>query len=162
MDFGIARMMFELREEEELAELEEGEEDLIPPVAVWTTTGTDLVRRHRFAGTLSYLSPEALRGEPADASFDLWGLSVVLYECLLGQKVFTGTNEQIAERIQSGTDAGLLPGLPRAPAGPGRVLPRRPPPHPLPPAGHRPATCGGVWRRSGVCCRREGGQSPSR
>ncbi len=102
MDFGIARVIFELRDEEGL---ETEEPDLVPGVAVWQTSDAgdgsgDL--RHRFVGTLSYLSPEALRGVPADASFDLWGLSVVLYECLLGRKVFSGTNEQVFERIRAG------------------------------------------------------------
>jgi eukaryotic-like serine/threonine-protein kinase len=107
MDFGIARVMFELRQEEDLEDLDgrEGEDDsvLVPSVAVWTTrSGTGVSPRRRFVGTLAYLSPEALRGKTADASFDLWGLSVVLYECLLGRKVFSGTDQQIMERIRSG------------------------------------------------------------
>ncbi|HEY9421130.1 MAG TPA: protein kinase [Thermoanaerobaculia bacterium] len=106
MDFGIAGVIFELRQEEEdLAGLEaderEDDDALIPDVAVWETgSGSDL--RHRFAGTLSYLSPEAVRGRPADASFDLWSLSIVLYECLLGRKIFSGTPRQVVERIRAG------------------------------------------------------------
>jgi hypothetical protein len=101
MDFGIARVIFELRDEEGLEE-EEDDRDLIPGVAVWPAGNGSGDLRRRFVGTLSYLSPEALRGDPADASFDLWGLCVVLYECLLGRKVFSGTNEQVAERIRAG------------------------------------------------------------
>ncbi|HKI05081.1 MAG TPA: serine/threonine-protein kinase [Thermoanaerobaculia bacterium] len=105
MDFGIARVMFELRDEDELAELEdEGEEDGdIPSVAVWIDDdATDRPPRRRFVGTLSYLSPEALKGRQADSTFDLWSLAVVLYECLLGRKVFLGSDQQVVERIQSG------------------------------------------------------------
>jgi hypothetical protein len=109
MDFGIARVMFELRQEDELDELEgEDEEEgdgpgLIPSVAVWIESGGEgLPLGRRFVGTLSYLSPEALKGEPADSTFDLWSLSVVLYECLLGRKVFVGTDQQVVERIQAG------------------------------------------------------------
>jgi len=106
MDFGIARVMFELRQEEDLEELDETEDDdpaLIPAVAVWRAgNGSNRPARLRFVGTLTYLSPEALSGEPADASFDLWGLSVVLFECLLGRKVFTGTDQQVMERVRSG------------------------------------------------------------
>jgi len=108
MDFGIARVMFELRREEEQAGLEDEEEEeedstIIPAVAVWNdNTELALSPRLRFVGTLSYLSPEALSGKPADASFDLWSLSVVLYECLLGRKVFGGTDRQIVERVRSG------------------------------------------------------------
>ena len=107
MDFGIARVMFELHREEELEELEESEEEedseMIPAVAVWADgTRSKPQPRLRFVGTLSYLSPEALNGEPADASFDLWSLTVVLYECLMGRKVFAGTDQQVLERVRSG------------------------------------------------------------
>ncbi len=107
MDFGIARVIFELRQEEDWEESEnaggEDDSDLIPAVAVWKDgNGSRLPPRLRFVGTLSYLSPEALEGKPADTSFDLWSLTVVLYECLLGRKVFGGTDQQIVERIGSG------------------------------------------------------------
>ncbi len=100
MDFGIARVMFELAAEEEAeaddAHYLEEEEDATRP-----GRGTPGGEDHRFAGTLSYLSPEALRGAPADVTFDLWGLAIVLYECLLGRKVFVGTQQQVMERIRS-------------------------------------------------------------
>jgi hypothetical protein len=99
MDFGIARAIFELRDEEAQEEIDEDD----PGMAVWQAGGPAAPDpRHRFVGTLSYLSPEAVRSAPADATFDLWGLCVVLYECLLGRKVFSGTNSQIFERIRSG------------------------------------------------------------
>ena len=114
MDFGIARVVFELRDEEGLEDWDEDDTE----VAVWPAGGEPGADpRQRFVGTLSYLSPEAVRGDPADASFDLWGLCVVLYECLLGRKVFSGTNAQIVERIRAGRVpdfAQVCPG--RAPA----------------------------------------------
>lgn len=44
---------------------------------------------HHFAGTLPYLSPEALAGHDPDVSFDLWSLSLVLFQAIAGVNPFT-------------------------------------------------------------------------
>ena len=41
-------------------------------------------------GTLPYLSPEVLAGRPAEEADDVWSLSVVLYEMVLGRHPFDG------------------------------------------------------------------------
>ena len=42
------------------------------------------------AGTLSYLAPEVLKGERADARSDIWAFGIVLHEVLTGQQPFEG------------------------------------------------------------------------
>ena len=105
MDFGIARVMFDLRRDLEVPAEDVLAEDsvLLPPTSVWSRTPTSVTVSKQLVGTLSYLSPEALIGQPADTSFDLWGLAIVLYECLLGRKIFTGGDmQQLMNRIRHG------------------------------------------------------------
>jgi serine/threonine-protein kinase len=50
-------------------------------------------------GTVHYLSPEALSGEPLDARSDVWAFGVVLFEMLAGRTPFSG--EMIARIVMS-------------------------------------------------------------
>ena len=50
-----------------------------------TATGTTAQ-----AGTLPYMAPEQLLGEPADARSDIWAAGTVLYELATGQMAFHG------------------------------------------------------------------------
>jgi eukaryotic-like serine/threonine-protein kinase len=105
MDFGIARVMFDLRRDLEVAAPPDLDEEsvLLPPTSVWSRTATSVSASKQLVGTLAYLSPEALSGQSADTSFDLWSLAIVLYECLLGRKIFSGGDmHQLMNRIRNG------------------------------------------------------------
>jgi len=45
----------------------------------------------KIAGTLPYMAPEQLRGQPADSRSDLWALGIMLYEMAAGRRPFRGS-----------------------------------------------------------------------
>src|SRR6201981_50672 len=68
-------------------------------------------------GTLTYMSPEQVRGEPLDARTDLFSFGVVFYQMVTGVQPFRGeTTGVIANAI-----------LERAPVAPVRLNPNLPP-----------------------------------
>ena len=87
MDFGIARI----------------------ESAAFTQMGTLL-------GTPSYMSPEQMRGDPADGGADLWAAGVMLYEMLVGRGPFATANPvevmQSAAALEPAPVSSLVPGLP--------------------------------------------------
>jgi predicted Ser/Thr protein kinase len=54
--------------------------------------GSGMTTVGQVLGTPSYMSPEQVRGLQLDGRSDLFSLGVILYECLTGQKPFTGDN----------------------------------------------------------------------
>ena len=63
---------------------------------------SNLSSASRVVGTVPYLSPEALQGHPPSPSFDLWGLSVTIYETVTGLNPFAASSAaRTAERILS-------------------------------------------------------------
>jgi serine/threonine protein kinase len=67
LDFGLARAAQELR--------------------------TNLTEAGTLKGKMSYVAPEQLEGQPADARTDVFSLGVVLHELLSGQRLFVGEND---------------------------------------------------------------------
>ncbi len=103
LDFGIARVTSDLRRTSQL--LHPSTQELIAAstadtTITWMGASQEVSQSDQLVGTLSYLPPEALEtGEPSP-SFDLWALSVVLYEALTGANLFYGGSpDQLVHRI---------------------------------------------------------------
>jgi eukaryotic-like serine/threonine-protein kinase len=71
LDFGLAK----------LAKPEASSDEGVTLEAVPTSAGVVL-------GTVGYMSPEQVKGEPADARSDIFSLGTILYEMLSGQRAF--------------------------------------------------------------------------
>ena len=109
LDFGLAKRL----SGEQLAE-------------ATTQTMDSLTGPGAVVGTLAYMAPEQLRGQPADARSDVWALGVVLYEMAAGQRPFQGqTGFELSSAILSQPPAPLRPGPSGAlPAELGAVIAR--------------------------------------
>jgi predicted Ser/Thr protein kinase len=81
---------------------DEGEPQPVPagPLAAMTKTGALL-------GTVLYMAPEQLRGEPATASSDQFAFCVALWEALAGRRPFEGDEQAgLLAAIEKGRPAG--------------------------------------------------------
>ncbi len=106
LDFGLAKLTQPESGARELTEL--------PTAAAATEPGVVL-------GTLGYMSPEQVRGKPADARSDIFAFGAILYEALSGKRAFHG--ESAADTMSailtkeppdlSETNRTIAPGLER-------------------------------------------------
>lgn len=96
LDFGIARVKHVVTTE--------------------TETLTDTTRPGTILGTVGYMSPEQVKGEPAEAPSDLFALGCVLYEMVSGRRPFAGESvtETLAAILRDEPPAltGLQPTVP--------------------------------------------------
>jgi Tol biopolymer transport system component len=74
LDFGLARM---------LHAAEPADQTMTAGATAGTTPGMVL-------GTMGYMSPEQVRGQPADHRSDIFSFGAVLYEMLAGKRAFRG------------------------------------------------------------------------
>jgi serine/threonine-protein kinase len=58
-----------------------------------TTSRGGLTRTGQFVGTVDYVAPEQITGEPVDGRADVYSLGCVLYQCLSGRVPFPGLTE---------------------------------------------------------------------
>ncbi|HVP42893.1 MAG TPA: protein kinase [Terriglobales bacterium] len=83
LDFGLARILH-------------------PDLTPTAVTADSLTETKAVIGTLPYMSPEQLRGRPADARSDVWAFGVVLYEMAAGVRPFRGeTGFELSSAILS-------------------------------------------------------------
>ena len=76
LDFGLAKLV-------QSSEGEGSAATNLPTASAGTEPGVVL-------GTLGYMSPEQVRGKPADARSDIFSFGAVLYEMLSGKRAFQG------------------------------------------------------------------------
>jgi len=67
-----------------------------------TRSQASLTAPGALVGTLAYMAPEQLRGQPADARSDIWALGVVLYDMATGHLPFRGqTGYELSSAIMN-------------------------------------------------------------
>jgi eukaryotic-like serine/threonine-protein kinase len=99
LDFGLAKAL-------EPVEVGRGDVTASP-----TITSPALTQIGMILGTAAYLSPEQVKGRPADKRSDVWAFGAVLYEMLSGQRAFKGEDisDTLAAVLRQTIDVTELP-----------------------------------------------------
>jgi hypothetical protein len=100
LDFGLAAILDRSQGDED-RRAPAADVDFVAALPLDSQPGVTLSVMEHLVGTPLYLSPEALAGEPPQPSFDLWSLSLVLYEALTGHHPFNDTTvPAVLDRIR--------------------------------------------------------------
>ncbi len=98
------------------------------PAAGMTTAPTmesPISSAGQVVGTIPYMAPEQLRGEPTDARTDLFALGILLYELATGRRPFAGaTSADVSSSILRDLPQPVLQVRADLPADFGRVIAR--------------------------------------
>lgn len=76
----------------------------------------DATRSGTVLGSIAYLAPEQVAGEPVDHRADLWALGVTLYEMLAGRRPFAGSHATVLHGIVTAEPAPIRSGGAHLPA----------------------------------------------
>ena len=75
------------------------------------STQTKLTKEGTTLGTISYMSPEQIRGDVVDTRSDIWSLGVIFYEMITGQLPFKGNYDQAVMYAITNENPEALSGL---------------------------------------------------
>jgi len=76
------------------------------------TLTADMTRAGTLLGTAAYMSPEQVRGQAVETRADIWAFGVVLWEMLMGRRLFEGkaASDVLAAVLRDEPDWRALPG----------------------------------------------------
>jgi Tol biopolymer transport system component len=107
-----------------LAKAQEAATEASPDMTRSPTLTAQMTQAGVILGTAGYMSPEQARGQEADARSDIWSLGVVLWEMLVGARLFAEptVSDTLAAVLRADIDLEILPES--TPHGLRRVLAR--------------------------------------
>jgi len=95
LDFGLAKLV---------------QEDVDDKATQVKTLDAPISKLGQVVGTVPYMAPEQIRGEPVDARSDLFSLGVLMYELASGKRPFAGaTSADVTSAILRDMPAHLAP-----------------------------------------------------